>query len=227
MLVSVERDLRSHFGSARDQGARPTCLAFAASDFHAALRGGWIPLSCELAFYHAQRRGHRKPTEGADLASMLDALREDGQPVETDWPYLTNLPSNLSAWSPPAQTGPRFRRGGARRGVEFHEVIEILDEGSPALILMTLSDSFYLPRAGGVVIPPPSETVDPTRRHAVVAVGHGLADGDCAILIRNSWGSDWGLEGHAWLTRPYLEPRMLRLAVLTEEIDAPDDSTAA
>jgi hypothetical protein len=227
MLVSVERDLRSHFGAARDQGARPTCLAFAASDFHAALRSGWIPLSCEFVFYHAQRRGHRKPTKGTDLASMLDALREDGQPVETDWPYLANLPSDLSAWSPPAQIGRRFRRGGARRGVEFHEVIEILDEGSPALILMTLSDSFYLPRAGGVVIPPSSETVDPTRRHAVVAVGHGLADGDSAILIRNSWGSDWGLEGHAWLPRPYLEPRMLRLAVLTEEIDALDDSTAA
>ena len=227
MPVSVERDLRSDFGAARDQGARPTCLAFAASDFHAALRGGWIPLSCEFAFYHAQRRGRRKPTEGADLASMLDALREDGQPVETDWPYLTNLPSDLSAWSPPTQIGRRFRRSGARRGVEFQEVIEILDEGSPALILMTLSDSFYLPRAGGVVIPPPSETVDPTRRHAVVAVGHGLADGDSVILIRNSWGSDWGLEGHAWLPRPYLEPRLLRLAVITEEIDALDNSTSA
>jgi hypothetical protein len=227
MLVSVERDLRCHFGAPRDQGTRPTCLAFAASDFHAALRGGWIPLSCEFAFYHAQRRGRRKPTEGADLASMLDALREDGQPVETDWPYLANLPSDPSAWLPPIQIGRRFRRCGARRGVEFQEVIEILDEGSPALILMTLSDSFYLPRAGGVVNPPPSETVDPTRRHAVVAVGHGLADGDSVILIRNSWGGDWGLEGHAWLPRLYLEPRLLRLAVLTEEIDALDNSTSA
>jgi len=128
---------------------------------------------------------------------------------------------------PPIQIGRRFRRCGARRGVEFQEVIEILEEGSPALILMTLSDSFYLPRAGGVVNPPPSETVDPTRRHAVVAVGHGLADGDSVILIRNSWGSDWGLEGHAWLPRLYLEPRLLRLAVLTEEIDALDNSTSA
>ena len=112
MLVSVERDLRCHFGASRDQGTRPTCLAFAASDFHAALRGGWIPLSCEFAFYHAQRRGRRKPTEGADLASMLDALREDGQPVETDWPYLASLPSDPSAWLPPVQFGRRFSRCG-------------------------------------------------------------------------------------------------------------------
>ena len=227
MRLSVERDLRFRFGAARDQGARPTCLAFAASDFHAALRGGCIPLSCEFVFYHAQRRAHRKPTEGADLASMLDALREDGQPAETDWPYLASLPSDLCAWSPPAQIGPRFRRRGARRGAEFKEVIEILDEGSPALILMTLSDSFYLPRAGGIVVTPPSENVDPTRRHAVVAVGYGLTDGDCAILIRNSWGSGWGLDGYAWLPRPYLEPRLLHLAVLTEEIDAVADSSSA
>ena len=227
MPVSVERDLRSHFGATRDQGVRPTCLAFAASDFHAALRGGWTPLSCEFVFYHAQRRGHRKPTEGADLASMLEALREDGQPVETDWPYLTNLSADLSAWSPPTGIGPRFRRGGARRGVEFQEVVEILDEGCPALILMTLSDSFYLPRAGGVVVPPPGETVDPTRRHAVVAVGHGWAEGNSAILIRNSWGSEWGLDGYAWLPRPYLEPRLLRLAVLTEEIDVVANSASA
>ena len=226
MVVSVERDLRSHFGAARDQGARPTCLAFAVSDFHAALRGGWISLSCEFIFYHAQRRAHRKPTEGADLTSILEALREDGQPVETDWPYLISLPSDLRTWSPPTEIGPRFRRHGAPRGATFQEVIEILEEGSPALILMTLSDSFYLPRAGGVVLPPSSESVDPTRRHAVVAVGYGVADGDSAILIRNSWGSAWGLDGYAWLPRPYLEPRLLRSAVLREEIDVLADSAS-
>ena len=33
MTVDVECDLRFRFGPARDQGSRPTCLAFAASDF--------------------------------------------------------------------------------------------------------------------------------------------------------------------------------------------------
>ena len=34
--IAVECDLGSLFGAARDQGDRPTCLAFAASDAHAA-----------------------------------------------------------------------------------------------------------------------------------------------------------------------------------------------
>jgi hypothetical protein len=49
-LITVQKDLRSELGAARNQGPRPTCLAFAASDAHAALRPGWSPLSCEFAF---------------------------------------------------------------------------------------------------------------------------------------------------------------------------------
>jgi hypothetical protein len=55
-VITAAVDLRSLFGTARNQGSRPTCLAFAASDTHAALRSGWVPLSCEYAFYQAQRR---------------------------------------------------------------------------------------------------------------------------------------------------------------------------
>src|ERR1700724_2612499 len=92
-------DLRSRFGSARDQDQRPTCLAFAASDAHAALRSPWAPLSAEYAFYHAQRRAARTPHVGATLPAMLDAVREDGQPVEAGWPYLVTVPTD---WKPAA-----------------------------------------------------------------------------------------------------------------------------
>ena len=78
--TTIKTDLRRLFGPVRDQGQRPTCLAFAASDVHAALRGAWSPLSCEYIFFRAQQRSKRKPTEGATLPSMLEALRDDGQP---------------------------------------------------------------------------------------------------------------------------------------------------
>ena len=50
VTVEVDVDLRGEFGPVRDQGSRPTCLAFAASDSHAGVRAGWRPLSCEFAF---------------------------------------------------------------------------------------------------------------------------------------------------------------------------------
>ncbi len=51
MTVTIACDLRHMLGPARDQGTRLTCMAFAASDTHAAVRPGWEPLSCEFAYY--------------------------------------------------------------------------------------------------------------------------------------------------------------------------------
>lgn len=112
-VIVLSKDLRSRLGAARDQGPRPTCLAFAASDLHGSVRPGWDPLSCESAFFNAQRRSGRPPTVGATLPSMIDALREDGQPVEAAWPYLIQTPQTIAAWQSPATESEVFRRCGS------------------------------------------------------------------------------------------------------------------
>lgn len=226
MAVEVTCDLRHRFGSVRDQGTRPTCLAFAASDAHAALREPWAALSCEFAFYHAQRRAGQPPTVGVRLPEILAALKEDGQPLEGDWPYLTNLPSDLRIYGPPG-VGAVFRRNGEPRPVTVDAIIAHLNAGSPTVMLMMLSDSFYAPDMLGLVRGVAGEQPDPARRHAVVAVGHGIANGERAVLVRNSWGTDWALEGHAWLLETYIAPRLTRLALLTEEVHVPTQDLAA
>jgi len=111
-MIDIVTDLRPTFGPVRDQGARPTCLAFAASDAHAALRNGWTPLSCEFAYYHAQRRAKRSHQSGATLSSMLETLRTDGQPTEAGWVYLDKVPDEIATWAPPATVGLCFGRDG-------------------------------------------------------------------------------------------------------------------
>jgi hypothetical protein len=191
IVISV--DLRSQFGPARNQGHRPTCLAFAASDAHAGLRNGWTPLSCEYAFYHAQRRAGLPPSEGALLTSMLDALREDGQPEESGWPYLAATPIPTASWAPPTNVGPLFGRNGKTASISLDQIIRELDQGRPLIIILTLSRAFYAPTAKAVVDPARGESPEPQRRHAVVAVGHGRVDGQRAILSRNSWGLRWAM----------------------------------
>lgn len=226
MPVDVLRDLRSWFGPTRDQGQRPTCLAFAASDAHAALRDPWAALSCEFVFYHAQRRAGRSPSLGASLPHMLDALKGDGQPVEADWPYLDALPANLDAYGPPGNV-IAFRRAGEPRPDGVDEIISRLDTDQPALALMMISDAFYMPGPDGVIAAPAHEQPDPLRRHAVVAVGHGRIGQTRTVLIRNSWGKDWGLNGYGWLPEPFLAPRLTRVALLMESIDVSATHLAA
>lgn len=226
-MIDIVRDLRPLFGPARDQGARPTCLAFAASDTHAGLRDGWAPLSCEFAFYAAQKRAGRPPTSGALLSTMLDALRLDGQPDEKGWPYLAAVPADHRLWTPPATVGPLYGRNGQRDGTDLSSILAALDRDTPVLMLTMLSRSFFQPRGDGVVDPANDELPEPAQRHAVVAVGHGTVDGTPAILIRNSWGPGWGLEGHAWLTERFLAPRLFATANLTEEVDVSSHTVAA
>ena len=225
-MVDAKVDLRSQFGPVRDQGARPTCLAFAASDAHAALRAGWEPLSCEYAFYHAQQRAARPPTKGALLRSMLQSLSLDGQPPEDKWPYLPATPTPDS-WNPPADAAPLYARNGAPGKHGVCEIVSLLDSGLPVIILMNLSASFFNPKEGGLIDDKPGETPEPAQRHAVVAVGYGSADKNQVILVRNSWGSSWGASGYGWLTEQYLERRLFASALLAEEMSVSGSPTAA
>jgi hypothetical protein len=225
--ITVLKDLRAEFGPARNQGPRPTCLAFAASDTHAALRPGWSPLSCEFAFYHAQRRASRPPGSGALLSAMLGTLRHDGQPEEAGWPYLPATPTDAAGWAPPANVGPRFGRAGAPYAPSIDAVVAEIDANRPVILLLMLSRAFYAPSADAVIRSATGEAPEPARRHAVVAVGHGRVDGERAILVRNSWGSGWGAAGHGWLTETFLAPRLFAAALLTENVDVSARPVAA
>ena len=195
MAIDVVCDIRHRFGPARDQGMRPTCLAFAVSDAHAALREPWAALSCEFAFYHAQRRAGRPPTVAARLPEMLATLKEDGQPFEGDWPYLASLPSDLDAYRPPKKMVV-FRRNGKSRPVGVDEIIGLLDDGSPTVMLMMLSDAFYMPDVSLRNLYCRGERLNRTRAGAPFS-----AIGSCRVPPRCSPVSDAGWfcrAGPAW-----------------------------
>jgi hypothetical protein len=225
--VSIKADLRSLFGPIRDQGNRPTCLAFAASDLHASARGPWLPLSCEYIFYQAQKHSGRKPTEGATLPAMLAALRHDGQPPEHKWAYLNAAPSDSSQWVPPESVSPIFKRAGEETTNTMKMIIDELDAGRPVLTLLRLSTSFDWVKTDGIVDPAANEAPDYFRRHAVVAVGHGEWNGKRVVLVRNSWGDGWGAAGYGWLTDAFLLPRVFKLAILKEDLSVSTHSNAA
>lgn len=227
MSVSISVDLRSRLGPARDQGQRPTCLAFAASDAHAVMRGPWDTLSTEYAFYQAQKRAGRSPKQGVFLNDMLVSLRDEGQPRESGWPYLAQLPADLSQYAPPKAVGTLFGRDGVQRTQEVARVCEALADDMPAIVLSKLTRAFYMPPPEGIIDHIEGDEVFPAPRHAVVAVGYGDAPQGRVVLVRNSWGLSWGLEGYGWITENFLARHMYGLALLTDETDVSHRSAAA
>lgn len=215
-MIKSLLDLRGNFGPARDQNPRPTCLAFAASDAHAAVRAGWEPLSAEWAYYHALKRDGGRPDGGATFGGMLTTIKWDGQPVEAEWPYNKALITDINSWKPPGPASELFYRDHDTCVATIQEVIGQLDAGCPVLITMTLSNAFYRPTPEGIV--DVAEPIDSKRRHAVVAVGHGECGSTRLVLIRNSWGEAWGLQGYAWVSVDYLSPRLTGAAIMTTEL---------
>lgn len=227
MTVKIVVDLRAEFGPVRDQGQRPTCLAFAASDAHAGMRADWDALSCEYAFYHAHKRRGRSPAQGSYLEDMLAALRNTGQPAEEGWPYLAQTPTDLSNYHPPAFVGPLFGRDGHQPNYNVKRACQTLDAGDPAIVLSVLTSTFFNPPADGVIDHFDNDAVFPIPRHALVAVGYGDAPQGRVLLLRNSWGPTWGLSGYGWVTENFLTRHMYDLAILKDDLDVSQHSAAA
>jgi hypothetical protein len=152
---------------------------------------------------------------------MLDVVEQDGQPVEAAWPYLPSVPADPAHWSPPPDVGRLFHAKGTQTAagssggaVDPTTLRDTLNQGTPAVLVMSWSDAFQMPDGDGVI--DAAEAVDPTRVHAIVAVGHGTRGQEAFTLVRNSWGSGWGRGGYAWLSDRYLAPRMIEFATLAK-----------
>ncbi len=206
-MVTVTKDLRTQFQSARDQGPRPTCLAFALSDAHAAGRPPHTCMSSDYLFYHAvQRTANRNPNQGVSLTIATSTLRAEGQPWESVWPYVAALPINRTNWLPPAGV-KTFTADSKPHTGGISDTCCLVDTGTPAILVFHPTEAFYYVGKSGLM---PIRAIDRDipSLHAVIAVGYGRSSGQTHILLRNSWGPEWGDGGHAWLSEDYLAPRL-------------------
>jgi C1A family cysteine protease len=96
----------------------------------------------------------------------------------------------------------------------YHRILTLdqmrtcLAEGFPFVFGFTVYDSFEsqeVARTGIVSMPKPQEQV--LGGHAVLAVGYD--DSKERFVVRNSWGTDWGLKGYFTMPYKYLSNRNL------------------
>ncbi len=169
-------------------------------------------MSVEYLFFHAvARTAGANPSSGTTMIAAAGALADEGQPIETAWPYS---PVQVTPWAPPAITTKLHKTAMVPGKLAFDEIVAMLDQGLPVILGLVVTDAFYRPDTSGRI---PDQNPDTERAgHAVLAAGHSTSvNGTAMLLIRNSWGDSWGLGGHAWLSHIYLERHLHETALLT------------
>lgn len=204
-------DLRAQIGPAKDQGRRGTCVAFAATAGHELVRGDGEELCVEFLHWAAKQRDALPiGAEGTTLAAAAAALGEVGQPPEHLWPYDDGRDPLGPGYAPPpaASVAAAARRllGGTVLAVAAGAVRVALDAGRAVLLGVRLFDAWFLPGPEGVIAMP-SAGSRPYGGHAVLLVGYqdGEGEGGGLFLVRNSWGTDWGEQGHGRLPYAYVD----------------------
>lgn len=201
-------DLRSECPPVYDQGQLGSCTAngiAAAIEFDQQKQGNNEFEPSRLFIYYNERviEGTVNQDSGAQIRDGIKSVSTLGAPPETDWPYdikkFTQKPS-AAAYSDAKQD---LVAAYARVSQNLAQMQGCLAEGYPFVLGFTVYESFeseVVAQSGVVPMPAPGEAV--VGGHCVLAVGYD--NSKRVFIIRNSWGSAWGIQGYCLMPYEYL-----------------------
>ncbi|GAC1595906.1 MAG: C1 family peptidase [Candidatus Velthaea sp.] len=196
-------DLRAKCPPVYDQGQLGSCTANAIAGAIAFIHQPQIMRS-RLFIYYNERviDGTVKSDSGAQIRDGIKSVATQGVCPETDWAYNINdfaIPPPPLAYTDALNT----------RATRYYRVVQdiaqmkgCLAEGFPFVFGFTVYDYFESPTmASSGVLQMPTGSDKVIGGHAVMAVGYD--DSDQTLLVRNSWGTGWGLNGSGYFKMPY------------------------
>lgn len=213
-------DMLDAFPAVHDQAGIHSCMAFAVCDAvwwecvqrDSGSRGRVFVPSALFLYYNARRRsGQERRNIALTPLDTMAALGELGVCPEELWPYRPER----YLQQPPAEA---YITATSHAGIEFERLRQeeaalksSLDEGRPFLVCLRLFRSncweFHYGathKNGRMVIPGDEEY--PILNHAMLAVGYD--ESTAQFRLRNSFGGEWGDNGHVYVPDSYLlDPR--------------------
>jgi len=165
----------------------------------------WVPSRLFIYYNERATEGTTNQDSGARIRDGIKSVVKQGVCRETEWPYTDNL--TVVTQKPPARA---YTDALPNKVVAYHRVTQNLNQmkgclasGYPFVFGFTVYESFESPevvRTGIVPMPGPNE--QQIGGHAVMAVGYD--DGQQRFIIRNSWGTEWGMAGYCTMPYAYL-----------------------
>jgi C1A family cysteine protease len=205
MKMPKKVNLTSKMPPVYDQGQLGSCTANAigaAFEFDQLKEGYTDFMPSRLFIYYNERKieGTVSTDSGAMIRDGIKTVASDGACDEKEWPYVITK----FATKPTASC---YRDARLDRAVSYQSLIQDVNQmkgclasGYPFIFGFTVYESFEsdeVKRTGHA--PTPKWTERAVGGHAVMAVGYD--DRRQWFLMRNSWGTGWGMTGY--FTMPY------------------------
>ena len=210
-------DLRSKMPPIYDQGQLGSCVPNGCNALLAflvyAVVGKFIDFSRLWTYFVGRNMmgtQYVSQDSGLEIRNGMGALAEAGAPTEKAWPYtisqFTKEPGFLAkatarSWIP--LTYWRLDPAGAKPADVLAAIKATLSSGLPVVFGFNCYESLQsanTTKTGIIPFPKPAEKL--IGGHCIVAVGYD--DTTQMLLIRNSWGTSWGIKGYGWMPYDYV-----------------------
>ena len=201
-------DLRSECPPIYDQGQLGSCTAngiAAAIEFDQRKKGSKELVPSRLFIYYNERviEGTVSQDSGAQIRDGIKSVATLGAPPETDWTYDIRK----FAEKPPAQAYTDAKQDLVSSYARVPHVLQqmqgCLASGYPFVFGFTVYESFESENVAKTgIVPMPGSGEGVVGGHCVVAVGYD--DAKRVFIVRNSWGTKWGIKGYCMMPYEYL-----------------------
>jgi C1A family cysteine protease len=198
LQVAAQVDPRTKMPTVFDQGQLGSCTANATAacfQYDAILDGHDCGDLSRLWIYYFERSLEHTLSQGDCGAMGHDAftVAKKGIPDESKWPYVISKFED----KPPAAEPRAYTLTKAVKSVAQTEtaIKQVLSNGQTIAFGFTVYESFEDTWKQPGVMPVPEKGESVLGGHEVLIVGYLKSHSEYA-LVRNSWGSDWGLGGY-------------------------------